>query len=141
MRVVLDTNVVVSGVFFGGQPGRILTAWSEGQFALVLSPAILDEYRRVGQELGRRYQDTTAVLDPILTLMAMHAVIVDAPSLDLPVSDDPDDDKFLAAAASARAEIIVSGDRDLLRVSGWNDITVLTPRQFADRHLPLGPTL
>lgn len=135
MRVVLDTNVVMSAVFFGGIPGRILAAWSEGRFALTLSPAILDEYRRVSEELGRRYPEAAGAVDPMLTLMAMHAIIVDAPPLDGPVSDDPDDDKFLAVAEAARADVVVSGDRDLLRASGWRNITVLTPRQFIDGRL------
>lgn len=135
MRVVLDTNVVMSAMFFGGLPGRILAAWSEGRFALTLSPAILDEYRRVSEELGRRYPEAAAAVDPMLTLMAMHAVIVDAPPLDGPVSEDPSDDMFLAAAVSARADVVVSGDRDLLRVSGWRGIAVLTPRQFVDGRL------
>ena len=51
------------------------------------------------------------------------------------VSDDLDDDKFLAAALSAPASILISGDRDLRRVSGWEGIEVLSPRQFADRFL------
>lgn len=135
MRVVLDTNVVVSGVFFGGIPGRVLTAWTSGQFALVLSPAILDEYRRVGQELGRRHPALSATFEPLLTLVALNATIVDAPALSDPVSVDPDDDKFLAAALAAHAAIIVSGDRDLLDVSGWHDIAVLSPRQFLDQYL------
>lgn len=135
MRVVLDTNVVISAVFFGGVPRRILSAWSVGRFVLVLSPSILEEYRRVGHDLGRRHPDLVETFEPILTLMAMNAVIVDAPPLDAPVSDDPDDDMFLAAALASQTPVIVSGDRDLLRVSGWRAIGVLTPRQFVDRHL------
>lgn len=135
MKVVLDTNVVVSGVFFGGVPGRILSAWSAGQFVLVLSPAILEEYRRVGHELGIRYPDVNAAFEPVLTLIAMHAMIVDAPVLTGPVSQDPDDDMFLAAALATQAPCVVSGDRDLLRVSGWRGVEVLTPRQFLDRHV------
>jgi putative PIN family toxin of toxin-antitoxin system len=135
VRVVLDTNVVVSGVFFGGVPGRILAAWSAGQFVLVLSPAILEEYRRVGHELGIRYPEVNAAFEPVLTLIAMNAMIVDAPSLARPVSQDPDDDMFLAAALAAQAPCVVSGDRDLLQVSGWRDIEVMTPRQFLDQHV------
>jgi predicted nucleic acid-binding protein len=52
-----------------------------------------------------------------------------------PVSDDPADDKFLAAALASHTPLIVSGDKDLLRVSGWRGIKVLTPRQFLDQHL------
>ena len=135
MRVVLDTNVVVSGVFFGGTPGRLLTAWAAGRFALVLSPAILDEYRRVGQELGRRHPSIASTFEPLLTLIALNAAIVDAPSLSNAVSADPDDDMFLAAALASNASIIVSGDRDLLEVSGWREIVVLSPRQFLDQYL------
>ncbi|MGK2935902.1 MAG: putative toxin-antitoxin system toxin component, PIN family [Gemmatimonadaceae bacterium] len=135
MRVVLDTNVVVSAVFFGGTPGRVLAAWSAGRFVLILSPAILEEYRRVGHELGLRHPDVNAAFEPVLALIAMNAIIVDAPALVAPVSADPDDDKFLAAAAAAQAPVIVSGDRDLLEVSGWRGIEVLSPRQFLDQHL------
>jgi len=50
MRVVIDTNVLISGVFFGGLPARVLNAWRDGQYDLVASPGILDECRRVGEE-------------------------------------------------------------------------------------------
>ncbi len=135
MRVVLDTNVMVSAVFFGGVPGRILSAWSAGKIALVLSPAILEEYRRVGHELGRKRPDVSETFEPLLTIITMSAMIVDAPPLVDAVSEDPDDDKFLAAAVASASQLIVSGDRHLLRVSGWRGIDVLTPRQFVDRFL------
>jgi len=63
VKIVLDTNVVVSGVFFGGVPGRILSAWSAGKLALVLSPSILEEYRRVGNELGRHQADVSETFE------------------------------------------------------------------------------
>lgn len=135
MKVVLDTNVVVSAVFFGGVPGRILSAWSAGTLALVLSPAILEEYRRVGYELGRQRPDVNETFEPLLALIAMNAMIVDAPPLVDRVSEDPDDDMFLAAAVASQTQLIVSGDRHLVRVSGWRGIDVLTPRQFVDRCL------
>ena len=54
MKVVMDTSVLVSGLLFGGVPGQILTAWTTGAFVVVVSPSILDEYRRVerGQQDG-----------------------------------------------------------------------------------------
>ena len=137
MRVVLDTNVLVSGIFFGGVPGQILSAWVAGELLLVLSPAILDEYRRVGRELGIRHREVTTSFEAILSLITMNAMIVDAAPLDEPVSDDPADDMFLAAALASHASIVVSGDRDLLRVSGWQGIVVLTPRRFHDRFLSM----
>lgn len=133
-RVILDTNVFLSGIFFGGVPGRILEAWQTGHFALVLSPAILAEYHRAGVELAVRYPQAAALLDPLLAIVAQSATVVNAPELSEPVSVDPDDDKFLACAVASRTRVIVSGDKHLLRVSGWNSIEVLTPRQMTDRY-------
>lgn len=135
MKVVVDTNVLVSGIFFGGVPGRVVDAWLHGQIELVLSPAILDEYRRVGLELAGKYPERAVALAPVLTLIAMHATIVDAAPLPAPVSADPADDMFLAAALTGEARLIVSGDRHLLDVDGWRGIMVCTPRAFSDRHL------
>ncbi len=135
MKIVLDTNVLVSGVFFGGVPGRILTAWAAGKVALVLSPDILDEYRRVGMALAARHPALAAALEPVLALLAMNASIVDALPLPEPVCEHPGDDMFLAAAIASRTRLIVSGDKHLLHVSGWRGITVLTPRRFVDDHL------
>lgn len=113
MRIVLDTNVLVSGIFFGGVPGRILTAWAEGKVALVLSPDILDEYRRVGVTLGSRHPDLAAALAPVLALLATNASIVNARSLAEPVSEDPADDMFLRRErdSSSPATSICSASR------------------------------
>ena len=69
MRVVLDSNVIISGVFFGGIPGKILSAWRDELLQLVLSPSILQEYLRVGGLLGQRYQ--SAEFDPFAGLLAL----------------------------------------------------------------------
>jgi predicted nucleic acid-binding protein len=74
----------------------------------------------------------------VLALIAMNASMVDAAPLRERVSADPDDDKFLGAAIAAKASIVVSGDQDLLEVSGWRGIDVLTLRAFVDRHLVAG---
>ena len=135
MKVVIDTNVLISGLYFGGVPARVLTAWTDGRGLLVVSPEILHEYRRVGLELAKGRAPLVAALDALLAIVAVHAAVIKAPALTAPVSEDPDDDKFLAAAAASGAAVIVSGDKHLLRVSGWRDVVVLTPRQFVDRYL------
>ena len=67
MRIVLDTNVLVSGIYFAGLPSRILRHWKEGDVSLVVSPAIFDEYREVIKRLGRKYpaMETQAIIDLI----------------------------------------------------------------------------
>lgn len=133
MRIILDTNVVMSAVFFGGVPGRILTAWHEGRLELIVSPSILSEYRRVGAILSETHEGVD--FEPFAALLAVHAVVVDAPDhLVEPVSRDADDDKFLACALAADVTCIISGDGDLLEVSGWNGIEVLRPRHFVTRY-------
>jgi uncharacterized protein len=134
VRIVLDTNVLISGVFFGGVPGKILHAWRDGRLSLVLSPAILAEYREVGAELESRYGGSD--FESFATLLVLNCELLEAPATFAePVCSDPDDDKFLACALTASVPIIVSGDLALLRTSGWNGIQVLKPRTFLEYYL------
>jgi putative PIN family toxin of toxin-antitoxin system len=134
MKVVLDTNVLVSGILFTGPPHQILLAWSEGRFELVFTSNIHEEYRRVAAELQQQFPrvDLAAALD--LVLVNAHAFPPTV--LDRQVCTDPDDDKFLACAVASGACTIVSGDKHLLSVSGYRDIEVLRPRAFLERYLP-----
>jgi len=72
--------------------------------------------------------------EPILKFVTAKAVIVKAGKLHQPLCDDPDDDKFFACALSARCKTIISGDKHLLKVSGFRGIEVLKPREFVDRY-------
>ena len=133
MKVVLDTNVLLSAILFGGIPGRILDAWRAGQVELVMSPDIVDEYVRVGERLNGRYPDVE--IQPVVALVVQNATIVPSAPLPGAVCDDPDDDKFLACALASGTETVVSGDKKLRAVSGYEGISVLTPRQLVDRCL------
>jgi len=136
VRIVLDTNVLVSAVFFGGVPGRILEAWRDGTVRLVLSAEILDEYQRVGRILASGFPGVD--IDPFLSLLAVEAEVVEAPPLPAPVSSDPDDDKFLACAIAGEVDAVVSGDRDLLVHDGWSGLRILRPRTLVDELLTSG---
>ena len=133
MRLVVDTNVFISGIFFTGPPFRILDGWRRRRVELVLSSEILEEYRATGLEVSAQFPDVN--LDPWLELVCVRATIVQAPPLESQVCDDPDDDKFLACALAGGVKTITSGDKALLRVSGYRGVTVLTPRRFVDQHL------
>ena len=130
MKVVVDTNVVISGVFFGGMPSRVLEAWRDGEFDLVVSPEVLEEYRRVGEELTARFPGVS--LAPFLALLVMNAEIIEPPDLPEQVSRDSDDDKFIACALAANCQTIISGDKDLLEVTGYQDLKVVAPREFLE---------
>lgn len=133
MKIILDTNVFVSGVFFSGPPYRILKAWRNGILTLVISEEIFEEYQRVGQILGEKYPAID--LQPILKLVRANAQIYPVKCLPESVADDPDDDKFIACAVACKSKIIVSGDKHLLRVNGFREIEIIRPREFVDTYL------
>jgi putative PIN family toxin of toxin-antitoxin system len=134
VRIILDTNVVVSGIFFAGPPYQILKAWRDGKLHLVVSEEILAEYRRVGETLALQFPPVDLL--PILDMLRANAEVISVKCLPEPVCDDPDDDKFLACALAGECKLIVSGDKHLLRASGFRGINVLTPREFVNTHLP-----
>jgi putative PIN family toxin of toxin-antitoxin system len=138
VRVVVDTNVLMSGIFFGGTPGRIVDALKQGEAVLIVSPSIIEEYRRVGEELEATYGELGA--PSLVTLFVAHAEVIDAPDLTEPVSRDPGDDKFLACARAASVSILISGDRDLQTLGSWQDVHIMSPRAFADQYLSRGGT-
>ncbi len=131
MNVVLDTNVFVAGVFFSGPPATILGTWRAGRITLVISPPIMDEYRRVVHELAAQFPAIDP--GPPLELLAVHARLVKAPPLPETVCTDPTDDMFLACAIAGDSRVVVSGDKALLHTSGYRGIEVLTPRAFLSR--------
>ncbi len=133
LKVVMDTNVFVSGVFFNGPPFQILKAWQAGEFELVVSQEILDEYKRVGEILAVEHPKVD--LNPILRLVLEHAKVYKPVKLKGSVCEDPDDDKFFACALASGSKVIISGDKHLLKVSGYEGVAVLKPREFVDKYL------
>lgn len=133
MRIVLDTNVFVSGIFFTGPPHHILRAWRDGKVHLVISPEILEEYSRVAEVLSEKFPSID--LSPILELVTVNSEMVSQAEPAEPICKDPADDKFFLCAISARCKLIISGDKHLLVKSGYGGVQVLTPREFAEENL------
>lgn len=132
MRVVLDTNVVISATLIrGGNEDRILRAWQRGAFELVLSPQILDEMgRALSYEKLRKFQwMKEREIITLLQTLAQESVLVSG-RVTVKVSRDPEDDKFLAAAIEGQAQYVVSGDRDLLDVKVYRGIRIVRPAVF-----------
>jgi putative PIN family toxin of toxin-antitoxin system len=135
VKVVLDTNVFISGVFFSGPPYQILSAWRDGKIQLIISQEILSEYRRVGEVFADKFPSID--LQPILDLVTIEAELYDTKDFSEPVCSDPDDDKFLACAITSGSRIIISGNKHLIKVSGFKGIEVLKPSEFVKRHLQI----
>ena len=132
MRVVLDTNVFVSGIFFSGPPHRILNAWRHGQLRLVYSPEIFQEYDRVLAELSATFRKIDA--SPFLDLLARYGEQIEPTNAINIDCRDPADIKFVACLIEAKASCLISGDKDLLMVKA-DRVSILSPRQFCDLYL------
>jgi putative PIN family toxin of toxin-antitoxin system len=89
MRVVLDTNVLISAMFFSGLPARILSAWLADRFELVVSTEILEEYREVAGRIGARFPGVE--LSSVLDRIALHALLVVPVHLPVDACTDRDD--------------------------------------------------
>jgi putative PIN family toxin of toxin-antitoxin system len=127
MRVVVDTNVLISS-FFGGNPKKVIDLWKAGDITLCLSKPIIDEYLDVLQRL----KADPALISELLSLFAggYHLLFTGTtPSLRI-VPDDPGDDKFFECAVALKASVIVTGDKAMLRVANYMGIAVASPTQF-----------
>lgn len=133
MNIVLDTNVFISGIFFGGPPSRILGAWKNQGLQIILSRQIFGEYQRVAAVLSSEFPTVNIV--PIIELVAIYGRFVDTQSFDISVCEDPDDNKFLECAVAGKCKTIVSGDKHLLKLTGYKGIAILSPRNFVDKYL------
>lgn len=132
-KVVIDTNVFVSGIFFSGPPYRILNAWQDGRIKIAVTEEIIEEYRRVIETLSVKFEHRD--IGYILELLLIEADLVPSYSFKNAVCEDPDDDKFLACAIAAKSKYIISGDKHLLKIGQFFNTTIVTPRYFLDNLL------
>jgi uncharacterized protein len=130
IRAVLDTNVLVSGIFWKGTPFEILQAWQGRRFHLVISRPILHEYTRVLEEMTKKRP--SAVIGSILEVIQLHSEMIEPVAFAKTVCSDPDDDKFLEAAVAADAGYIVSGDSALLKLKNYSGVEIVRPARFVN---------
>jgi len=134
LRIVLDTNVFVSGLMGVGSPPRqIVDAWLDDRFTLVTSLYLVAELTHVLSypRIADRIQVSSAQIERILTALLSQTVIVPG-KVKLPgVTRDPKDDAVVACAVEGKADCIVSGDKDLLVLGTYQGIQVVTPSQFS----------
>lgn len=127
-RVVLDTNVLVSGLGWGGPPARIIEAVVDGRLVLITSPALLEEFRRV-----LAYPRLAVALPDPQTLAGLVediGVVVDTAGRVVSASRDEADNRVLEAATAGAADYVVSGDDDLLALGAFEGIAIAGPAAF-----------
>ena len=128
LRVVLDSNVLISAVVFGGKPREILERVLWGDLTLIISPAILDEVEAVlgGEKFRFSGEAARIVVQEIESL----AEIVDPATAVSVVPDDPDDDRVIACALDGRADCLISGDQHLLKIGWYASLPIANPADF-----------
>lgn len=131
MRIVIDTNVLLSALLWHGTPHTLFKQVRSGTVELVLSQTLLEEFSEVitRQKFAAIIQRTTRTPERILHELQALAEMVVAPPLPQPVCRDPDDDAVLACALAAQADLIVSGDADLLVLEQFQGIRIVTAAQ------------
>ena len=132
LRVVLDTNVLVSGLAYPGSvPGRIVSAWRQGGLDVVLSRYILDEMARVLPRLSRIQMTAAEIRDVADSFMFLADIVEPEGAQDVNLRD-PADQPVLLTLLASQANYLITGDKDLLALA--NHYPIITPAEFWARH-------
>ena len=127
IKAVLDTNVLISGLLWEGIPKKIIDKYRiENQFILILSPELIHEFCL---KLSDKFKVESKTVKEWLNLLKENAELV-VVGKTVKVSRDNKDDMVIEAAIAGKADFIVSGDRDLLIIKKYENISILTPREF-----------
>jgi putative PIN family toxin of toxin-antitoxin system len=130
MRVVIDTNIIVSA-YLGGALEAILKAFKAGKFKLIVSETIADEYFRV---LRRpKFMIERDEFEDFVALLVSKAEFITPTEVITAIQTDPSDNKFLEAALEGKADYLVSGDNHLLELQIFREIPILTAHNFIEQ--------
>ena len=131
MSIVIDTNVVISALLFGGTPEKLVSLWKTRQIEPVFSKGILDEYLRV------LAYPKFSLSEIEIELLLNHELlpyfkVVDILEVEQKtiIKADPDDDKFIICALADRCNFIISGDKHLLELGSYQEIEIITLSAF-----------
>ena len=131
MRILIDTNILISGLFFGGLPKKLLAELDE-KFNICVNEKILSEYN---EQINRKVSNPKYNLDEKIREKFFSKLKSFEIKSDLKICRDPDDDKFINCAIDAKAIYIVSCDNDLLTIKNFFGIEIMTAREFYEKIL------
>jgi uncharacterized protein len=129
MRVVLDTNVYISALMFGGLPGSLLDLAFLRSFTLIISPDLLQE---LDEKLRGKFRVPAADVAFIRARLENVAQVVHPRESLSVIAEDPDDNRVLECAVEGKADLIVSGDQHLLKLARYQSISITSVRQFME---------
>lgn len=129
LQVVIDTNVWISGLIFGGTPARVLNRFVDGSIVVITSEELLSELRR---KINQRFPLFAPQLPLLEASVREQAIVVALGSRQVTASRDEDDNKFIETALNGNAGYIISGDKDLLVLGSYERIRILKPAEFLE---------
>ena len=131
MRIIIDTNILISGLFFNGLPRKLLSELDEN-FNICVNEKIVNEYT---EKINNKFSKAKYTLNEELRKKFFESLQSFESVSDLKICRDPDDDKFINCAIDAKAIYIVSGDNDLLTIKNFAGIEIVTAREFYNKYL------
>ena len=131
MRILIDTNILISGLFFGGVPRKILSEIDD-RFNICVNEKIISEYN---EQIDKKNSNPKYHLNEEIREKFFRSLQNFEMKSDLKICRDPDDDKFINCAIDAKAIYIVSGDNDLLTIKNFAGIEIVTAREFYNKYL------
>jgi putative PIN family toxin of toxin-antitoxin system len=138
MSIVVDTNIVVSALLFGGPPGDLAKLWQVGKLDPIFSKDILDEYLKVlaYPKFSLSEKEIEFLLKQEI-LPYFRVVETSETQSKIIITADPDDDKFIICALADKCDLIISGDKHLLDLGSYHNIEIITPAAFLTRNQPV----
>ena len=127
MKILLDTNVFISGIHWNGASAEVLRLWFEGEFQLFISNSILNEITRTLQNFKKPLSDE--VIQKWKNLIIEKSTLIE-PTTFVRIVSDPDDDKFIDLAIEAKADYIITQDNALLKIEKYNGTKIISPYEF-----------
>ena len=127
MKIVVDTNVIISGVFFNGLPYRFLNEIVSNEIEIVASEEIINEYYNISEELVK---SKTGKFNKELFDIVIDKIKIINTQTKINVCRDPDDNKFLECAVDGRAIYVVSGDKDLLTIQQYQGVLIVSVADY-----------
>lgn len=130
MRIVLDTNVLVSGIFWTGNEAKVIERCKKRKYTNIASPYTLGEFERVISK--ERFALTREEIENLIELVLSFSIILIPSQKVSIIKKDPNDNMFIDCALAGSAEYIISGDTHLLNLGKYKDIKILTAKKFLE---------
>ena len=130
VRVVVDTNILISSIFWSGNPYSIIQKGIEQEILIFTSEDILQELKNV---LERDFEVSSTEIEDIISGFTLFLHRVEPTEKIDFVKDDPKDDIILECAVESKSHYIVSGDKHLLKLGEFRGVKIISARQFLDR--------